>query len=153
FAGFGEIHKAGHFFWKFQDPAHPEYPGPHHPLATAYDEIYRVLDRELARVCASAGEDIDIVVVADRGMRANYRGDHLVIPLLRQWGLFASDKESARNVQEPHSADELRALENASEPLVRRIKRHVPVALRPLLRRLGGFDMDWSRIKVFPLPE
>ncbi len=151
FSGFSEVHKGGHFFWAFQDPTHPEYRGAEHPLANALEELYVALDRELADLCARAGDDVNVVLVADRGMRANHRGDHLVATLLNRWGL--SGFEPTPLSSEPRSADDVRRLTQAPVPLLRRLKRRVPPLLRPLLRRLGGFERDWSGSKVFQVPE
>ncbi len=152
FAGFGEIHKGGHFFWKYQDPQHPDYEGSQHPLATALEELYETLDSELLNISAMAGEATNIIVVTDRGMRANYRGNHLIVPILRKLGLYGAPDAQSHS-KTISSVDELRSATRAREPVLRRLKQHVPVALRPLMRRLGGFAMDWSRIRVFPVPE
>ena len=151
FAGFGELHKAGHFFWQYQDPSHPNYAGADHPLASALVELYQQLDRELAVVCASAGEGGDVVVVADRGMRANFRGDHLMVPFLQRLGLYG--RAAAEISSAFADTEEQRSAFGKPEPLLRRIKRRVPVAIRPLMRRLAGFELDWDDIKVFPMSE
>ena len=152
FAGFGEIHKGGHFFWRYHDPRHLDYAGPQHPLANALEELYPALDRELAHICATAGDDTNIIVATDRGMRANYRGDHLIVPILRRLGLFAQET-NVSNAPTLNGVEDLRAVKRRPEPLLRRIKRHLPVALRPVVRRLAGREAAWSSIKVFPVPE
>jgi predicted AlkP superfamily phosphohydrolase/phosphomutase len=151
FSGFGEVHKGGHFFWAFQDPTHPDHCGAEHPLANALEELYIALDRELADVHAHAGPDVNMIIIADRGMGANHRGDHLVATLLNRWGL--SDFEPKPLASEPQGADDVRRLTQTPVPLLRRFKRRVPPSLRPLLRRLGGFQRDWSGAKVFQVPE
>ena len=85
-------------------------------------------------------------------MRANLRGDHLIEPVLVRLGLLAP---SARPNAMP--ATEGPAPETTApyvKPLSRRIKERIPVALRPLLRRVTGSERyDWSRSRVFPLAE
>jgi len=150
FAGFGEIHKAGHFFWQYQDPTHPGYRGPDHPLAGALADLYQRLDTELRQICADVDEDVNVIVVADRGMRANHRGDHLIAPLLQRWELY-----SPLHTRSTGSSDA--SVDGAREAVgrvsvARRIKQHIPVAMRPMIRRLVGQERaDWRRTQVFPV--
>lgn len=153
FAGFCECHKAGHFLWQFQDADHPGYAGPSHPLAGALDASYIALDRELQETAEAAGEgDLNIVLVADRGMRANLRGDHLIEPLLVRLGLLsmpgggAGAGSTAPTVRSGAAA--------AGRSWKRTVKEHIPVALRPWLRSLLGQDRyDWRHTSVFPVPD
>jgi predicted AlkP superfamily phosphohydrolase/phosphomutase len=150
FVGFGEVHKAGHFFWQHQDPAHPDYPGPEHPLAEALVEQYQALDAECARICAAAGDAVDTLVVSERGMQANLRGDHLVPALLERWGLSAPASRMGSGSTMPAAG----AWSVPRASLAHRIKERIPVALRPLVRKLSGRERaDWEGTKVFQIPD
>jgi predicted AlkP superfamily phosphohydrolase/phosphomutase len=151
FVGFSEVHKGGHFFWKYQDPRHPDYSGDVHPLSSALVELYQTLDRECARVCEAAGEDVDLLVASDRGMAPNYRGDHLVGQVLERLRLFQGPRQIRRAGAR---TDDASTWTSTREPLARRVKRLTPVAFRSQLRRLTGRGRaDWNATKVFQIAE
>ncbi len=158
FAGFGEVHKGGHFFWQYQDPDHPNYAGPDHPLAPVLTELYQLLDAECAHICAEAGEDVNVVVIADRGMEANYRADHLVPRLLERWGLYAPSSDVTTSEGPPAvvagAPDAQVEWMSQPESLSRRLKKHLPVSLRPLVRRLTGRERAlWRDTRAFQVAE
>lgn len=151
FAGFCEVHKAGHFFWKYHDSSHPEHPGNNHPLSNALTRHYRHLDNRLQQVVAAAGGDTDILIVADRGMRANLRGNHLIETLLVKLGLLKPARGSV-TASAGLEGDQTRAAHGKLTG--RRIKEQIPVVLRPWVRRLAGKERyDWTATRVFPLAE
>ncbi|MFX8075121.1 hypothetical protein ABTK71_19565, partial [Acinetobacter baumannii] len=59
------------------------------------------LDRQLAELTSLLRPGDNLVLFADHGMQANYRGDHFVVPILQKLGLCAPDQipvlESSRN--------------------------------------------------------
>ena len=149
FAGFCEIHKAGHFFWQYQDPSHPQYAGINHPLSPALDALYERFDEQMMEISKKAGSDTNIIVVADRGMRSNFRGDHLVQRMLIRLGLLVLRDATSTLTTGDATGERLEIPD-----WQRRLKNRIPVALRPTLRRLLGKEVtDWHRTKVFRIPD
>jgi predicted AlkP superfamily phosphohydrolase/phosphomutase len=155
FAGFSEVHKGGHFFWKYQDPNHPDYAGPDHPLSGALIEMYQALDRECAQICAEAGEDVNHVIVSDRGMSANYRGDHLVPRVLERLGLYIGALGEEAGSHDENGADVTQHAQKPQSPsLVNRLKEHLhPVVLSSLRRLTGRERADWAKTRVFQIAD
>ena len=156
FAGFSEVHKAGHFFWKYQDPHHHEYAGPDHPLSSALIEVHQALDRECAQICAEAGDDVNTIIASDRGMRANYRGDHLLPRVLERLGLFVGANGAVSAVDPEGNEDNGtdRPHGPRAPSLAHRLKAHVPDALMPWVRRLTGRERaNWARTRVFRIAD
>ncbi len=150
FVGFGEVHKGGHFFWQYQDPQHPGYAGADHALSSALIDLYQEVDQVCARICAAAGEGANTVIVADRGMRANYRGDHLVDSMLQRLDLYAPLAGGAAGTSDVADSE----WTEKSQSLAQRIKHRLPVGLRPLVRKLTGRERaDWRNTQVFRVAE
>ncbi|MCA9607426.1 MAG: alkaline phosphatase family protein [Myxococcales bacterium] len=61
---FGESDTAAHHLWAFHDPRSPRH-RPGAPFALA--NVYRALDRAVARLVAEAGEDVEVTLVSDHG--------------------------------------------------------------------------------------
>jgi predicted AlkP superfamily phosphohydrolase/phosphomutase len=61
------VDRVQHAFWKYYDPAHPQYPGPGNPYADVIPEYYRLVDAERGRLLAGLGDDVSIVVASDHG--------------------------------------------------------------------------------------
>jgi predicted AlkP superfamily phosphohydrolase/phosphomutase len=55
-----------HGFWRFYDPAHPDYV-PGNPYEQGFRDYYRALDAEIAALVEPLGEQDAIVVVSDHG--------------------------------------------------------------------------------------
>jgi len=155
FAGFSEVHKGGHFFWQYQDPNHPKYAGAEHPLAGALVELYRVLDDECASICEAAGEDTNVLIVSDRGMGPNYRGDHLVEPVLERLGMYAASSGTRADLLETDDTSGTHSPETSGPAsIARRLKRHLPIAIRPLIRRLTDRERaNWAKTSVFQIAD
>ena len=50
-AGFSEAHCAGHHFWKFLNPTHPDYDlSDRHGLGDTVASVYRAIDREIGDI-------------------------------------------------------------------------------------------------------
>ena len=82
FFGFGELHKAWHFFWRFHDRTHPEFTDAEPQLVDSLRAMYEEMDRALGSVLSQLDNKDDLIVVTDRGMYADHRGDHLVDAIL-----------------------------------------------------------------------
>jgi len=89
FFNFSEIHKAGHFLWRFHDRKHFEFTDSEPALVDSLRDTYEELDRTLGRVIAELDENDDLILFTDRGMCANHRGDHLVDEILLRLQLAA----------------------------------------------------------------
>jgi predicted AlkP superfamily phosphohydrolase/phosphomutase len=82
FFNFAELHKAGHFFWKFHDRTHPDHTNQEPELLNALRELYEAMDRAVGELLEHLVGSDDIALVTDRGMYADHRGDHLLERLL-----------------------------------------------------------------------
>lgn len=170
FVVFGEPHKAGHHLWKFMDPTHPDHEDAEPYLRDAVLAIYQQIDRQLGELAACLSPHDNLLVFSDHGMQANYRGDHLISPLLQKLGLCAPGQrpviESAKEVAEgdapeddiaasaaaaPKTAAARKSLRKLAPALVRKL---APEFVRNQLRRRFGAAsrIDWSRTRVFHLP-
>jgi predicted AlkP superfamily phosphohydrolase/phosphomutase len=161
FFNFAELHKAGHFFWRFHDRAHPEFTTAEPQLVDSLREMYEHLDKAVGAVLAEVGDGDELVVITDRGMYGEHRGDHLVDEALLKLDL-ASPRgpivdRGARGARRSWPA---RLLGGAT---ARRVYRYVgnrvlpePVreALSPLHRAAIGAlpPFDWKKTRVFRLP-
>ena len=94
FYNFAELHKAGHFFWKFHDRSHPDFSSEEPQLQNALREVYADMDRAIGSVLEQLGTNDDLVLVTDRGMYADYRGDHLIEKVLLKLELAVPRGES-----------------------------------------------------------
>lgn len=158
FVVFGEPHKAGHFLWKYMDPAHPDHVPAEPYLRDSLLGIYQALDRELAALAAQLAPNDNLLVFSDHGMQANYRGDHFITPILQRLGLCP-----------PHQAPILEKLLPPAQLAIgsaagmhrstwiqvkQTAKGLAPQGLSTYLRhRFGAAALiDWSRTRVFQLP-
>jgi len=155
---FSELHKAGHFFWKFHDRKHPEYTEAEPALVDSLRECYEDMDRALGTMLAHLRGTDDLVVVADRGMYANHRGDHLIDDTLIKLDLATPRGKMAA----PSRFRALRARMLAGKQ-ARQVYHYIayqilPDAVResllPLHRATIGSQppFDWNRTRVFRLP-
>jgi predicted AlkP superfamily phosphohydrolase/phosphomutase len=157
FFNFAEIHKAGHFFWRFHDRAHPDFTEAEPRLVDALRDIYEATDRALGEVLANLDSTDDLIVVTDRGMYANHRGDHLVDPVLMKLGVAVP--RGTRKPKPPPDAGHVRLPSGRrAKSFYRAIGRALPEswyqALLPFHRAaIGGSPAwDWQETRVFRLP-
>ena len=57
---------AGHAFWRYADPAHPEHIRDH-PYGVAFRRFYERLDDEIGRLLQLFDSDTSVLVVSDHG--------------------------------------------------------------------------------------
>ncbi|MBV8740767.1 MAG: alkaline phosphatase family protein [Sinobacteraceae bacterium] len=151
---YGEAHKAGHHFWKYMDPNHPDHITAEPALRHGIRDIYQLIDRHLGVLAQQVTERDNFVLFSEHGMQANYRGDQFVLPILERLGLCASasgaQAEGAAVVTTSRGSrgGGLRAA------LHRLLKTTAPPsAVRSLRTRFGAASgIDWSRNRVFQLP-
>ncbi len=89
---FSEMHKAAHWFWKYMDANHVDHEDSPPALRESVRRVYEGVDRELAALAALLGPRDNLVVFAEQGMQANYRGDHLAESILEALGLLVRDR-------------------------------------------------------------
>jgi predicted AlkP superfamily phosphohydrolase/phosphomutase len=147
---FPEVHRGGHFLWHTAEPEAPMYadlrdaPRPENDVG----ELYRELDRQVARLVEAAGEGTAVIVFGLHGMEPGRGVPPVLEPLLAGMGLAHLDDATGRR----------RALVNG-------LKKRLPAALRnayrssvPLATRSqwGKASLlpayDWSRTRAFSLP-
>ena len=163
FVSFGELHKAGHFFWRFHDRQHPDFTDADPQLVDALLASYQHMDRALGSVLQQLGSDDDLILLTDRGMYADHRGDHLVDEVLLKLGLAVQRGEPpaaaggpARPIS-PSLRNRLlasRAAKQVYRHVATRLPHKIREALLPLHRAVTGGPRpwDWTRTRVFRLP-
>jgi predicted AlkP superfamily phosphohydrolase/phosphomutase len=158
FFGFGELHKAGHFFWRFHDRTHPEFTDAEPELVDSLRAMYEEMDRALGSVLSQLDDADDLIVVTDRGMYADHRGDHLIDPILLKLGLAVQRASSTALPESKSLRSRLlhgRSVTNVSRWVARRlISDKMREALLPFYRTAvgGAPPLDWTRTRVFRLP-
>ncbi|MEE8123249.1 MAG: alkaline phosphatase family protein [Alphaproteobacteria bacterium] len=81
---FGDSHCVGHQCWHIHDPTHPR-----HDAALAgrvgdpLRDVYAAIDAAVARLLERAGPEATRIVFVGSGMEANYTGDLVLDPILR----------------------------------------------------------------------
>jgi predicted AlkP superfamily phosphohydrolase/phosphomutase len=151
---YGEAHKAGHFLWKYMDPSHPDHVAVEPYLRDGMRDVYQLIDRHLGELAQQVTQRDNLIIFTEHGMQANYRGDHLVVPILERLGSCApahgapTDVGSVKLWRTGSMSGQIRA---ALHSLLRRVAPES--AVRKLRGRFGAASrIDWSRNKVFQLP-
>lgn len=152
-AVYGEPHKAGHFFWKYLDPQHPDHVPGVPDMHTAILAQYQLIDRELAALAKMLRPQDNLVIFADHGMQANYRGEHFMDLILERLGLC----EARRARLWGGSSDSGRVdvvRRGVKRSLHRLLRRIAPAKVTSRLRRKFGAAsrIDWSRTRAIALP-
>jgi len=157
FVVFAEPHKAGHFFWKYMDATHVDHVPAEPYLRDALLSIYQLVDRKLAELASLLTEQDNLIVLADHGMQANYRGDHLVGAVLERLGLSGAGGAVSLEASVPAPT----ATQGVSRHSMRlrsfvgrAAKRMLPPLLQRGLRSRFGVAarIDWSQVQAFQLP-
>jgi predicted AlkP superfamily phosphohydrolase/phosphomutase len=157
FVNFAEAHKAGHFFWKFHDRTHPDFTAAEPQLTDSLREVYQEMDRAIGSVLEQLGGDDELVLVTDRGMYAEYRGEHLVERILLKLDLAVPRGRAAEKSSESWRTRVLasgrvrEALRFVGQKL---LPESVRQALLPFHRAAVGDSapLDWRKTQVFAIP-
>lgn len=152
-AVYGELHKAGHFLWKYMDPRHPDHDPAANDMHGSLLSLYRRMDAALAEIAAALRPDDNLVVFSDHGMQANYRGEHFMETLLERLHLCPSGQARlGRTADDATPAG--RARQKARQLVHNALRKFAPRELtRRLRKRFGaGARVDWSRTQAFILP-
>jgi len=157
FYNFAELHKAGHFFWKFHDRQHPDFTDREPQLQHALREVYADMDRAIGSVLEQLGSSDDLILVTDRGMYADYRGDHLIEKVLLKLELAVPRGPSHENRGESwrtrllNQREMRKALRFVGQKLLPESMRQ---ALLPFHRAAVGESapLDWRKTHVYAMP-
>jgi predicted AlkP superfamily phosphohydrolase/phosphomutase len=120
--------------------------------------MYEHMDRALGSVLDQLEPDDDLIVVTDRGMYADHRGDHLVDAILLKLGLAV--QRATATVTPATKSLRSRLLSARSVTRVYRwvarrlLSDKLREALLPFYRKAIGAapPWDWTRTRVFRLP-
>jgi predicted AlkP superfamily phosphohydrolase/phosphomutase len=152
---FGEPHKAGHFFWKYMDSSHPDHVPAEQDLRGALLAQYERIDKECADLVARLTPRDNLIVFADHGMQANYRGEHFVPAILRRLGLCKTERNARLSNAGAGSSTAIESVGLAMRRMAHGIVRRVapPSVTQRLRAKFGaGALVDWSTTRVFSLP-
>jgi predicted AlkP superfamily phosphohydrolase/phosphomutase len=151
---YGEAHKAGHFFWKYMDPNHPDHVAVEPYLRDGIRDIYQLIDTTLGELAKQVTERDNLVIFTEHGMQANYRGDQFVTPILERLGLCApvQGPQADAGAVKPEGPGSTGA--RVRSVLHKLLKQVAPESVvRKLRHRFGASShIDWSRNRVFQLP-
>jgi predicted AlkP superfamily phosphohydrolase/phosphomutase len=150
---FAEVHRTAHDLWHTVEPGHPLYKGlPPDAGSPGLLDVYREVDRQIGRLCDTAGEDAAIVVFSLHGMRPARGIAGLLQPALQDLG-FAQPARTVGSIGSLRHAA-LAGVKRSTPLAVKQIyHRRVPretrdrVAARTMLPAL-----DWSQTRAFSLP-
>jgi predicted AlkP superfamily phosphohydrolase/phosphomutase len=131
--GFSETHCAGHQFWHFHDPNHPQHdPADRFGLRNALRDVYQAVDAAIGSLLEAAGPQTAVIVFSGHGMRPQYHGRELLPALLKMWGMLQDD--------------------NIAPDLSRRERVHVRKSLTKRLRDKIPMPWQYAVKKLLPAP-
>ena len=154
--GVAETHWAGHFFWHFLEPDHPDHdPALATQFADAMLEVYQATDRVVGQLAEAAG-DAAFLVFSNTGMGPNYSGLHLVPQILEKLG-YAGTSAAAKRGWLPGARWGTQSVKRVEELVgtstIERVKRLVPERTWDTwTRRLLNAGSGWSRSRAFSVP-
>lgn len=147
-ATFTEAHAVGHHFWDVEFA--PSAPRPRGASTSPVRDVYRAIDRELAKLLDVLDlTTTTLIVMSGHGMGRNVYGWHLIEPFLRSQGLLVAPPPTARSV--------LGRLRSACPAWIRRsVSRRLPHTLRTSMSQYwlaGGVDRRRARAFALPLDQ
>jgi predicted AlkP superfamily phosphohydrolase/phosphomutase len=152
---FPEVHQASHLLWHTIDPIHPAHNGAGETsiVTRGLLDIYREVDRQIARLVDAAGPETTVLVFSLHGMRAREGIPTILDPLLQSLGFASVKSWGGRSWSErAHSA--VAAIKQRTPPRLKRLYHRL--ASRSIMVRFVQQGMmptyDWSRTVAFPLP-
>lgn len=156
-AVFGETDWAQHFFWKFQEPHHPDYrPGEAERYGDTILRVYQKVDEITGKIMDRYPE-ATILIVSDHGGALNPRGEELLARWLEELGLLTYD----RNRRKSPVRFVKRSLNYLAGAVYHSMLRHLSSSTKmklagklPRLREgviyaMQFGDIDWRRTKAF----
>ena len=154
---FGETHPAGHHFWRFLEPTHPDYCW--HPEASqALLEVYIAVDRAVGEIVQRYGHQANCFVFSGHGMMADYHPHTILEDLLSRMGLTVPT-QSLSNDSDSYYPSSPRALlgtlsQALPEPIKQFASRYVlPSRIQEYCMLAKVFrGIDFSKTRAFALP-
>jgi len=103
FAGFSEMHCAGHHFWRFHDALDPQHDATDSAgLRDTVEAVYRAVDREVAEILRLAGPNTRCLLFAGHGMGTLQHASWNLQEIL---DLLGFGKDGTRRMPESRAAD------------------------------------------------
>ncbi len=141
--------RAQHTFWRYIDPARPDY-DPSHEFAKTVDETYVALDRELGRLCDALGPDTTVYVMSDHGGGPLHR-----VLLINAWlkaeGYLATviPPFKKRMIRSAFKTAYLLGKRFLPQGLRARIAGRVDAGRKTTMKFMRPTEMNWARTKAF----
>jgi predicted AlkP superfamily phosphohydrolase/phosphomutase len=153
---FTEVHHVSHYLWHTVAPGDAIYGGLEErtrAAAPALEDIYREVDRQVARLVSAAPEGAAVLVFSLHGMRPTRGIPSLLGPLLCEGG-FARLADWRAQTWRGRAVSGLAALKRSMPAPVKRLYyRTLPqTATQKLARPTMMPAYDWSRTRAFALP-
>jgi predicted AlkP superfamily phosphohydrolase/phosphomutase len=123
-------------------------------MHTAILAQYQLIDRELAALAKMLRPQDNLIIFADHGMQANYRGEHFMELMLKRLGLCESVGRARLGGEASESAPSDVARRKVRRLLHRLVRRIVPANVTSKLRGKFGAAarINWSRTRAIALP-
>jgi predicted AlkP superfamily phosphohydrolase/phosphomutase len=145
--------KVQHHFWKYIDPARPEYHA-HLPYSNAIFQVYEEIDKSIKKLLETAG-DVSVIIMSDHGAGPSTRRTMYINRWLNKEGFLHykdSGKVSSRLGQMKYNL--LEQTTNEIKKLLPRKTKEFMIRMFPKIRDkvdsvllLPG--IDWSRTKAY----
>lgn len=152
---FTEVHHTAHHLWHTVAPEDPMYAGrvDAPDVRPGLVDLYREIDRQIARIIDAAGPDTAVIAFSLHGMKPGLGIPMIHRPLLEAVGFAATTRWRGASWGERGAA------------VLGAVKRRAPAWARALYHRTTSYKArrrvaqptilppyDWSRTRVFPLP-
>ena len=153
---FTEVHHASHYLWHTLAPGHPVYgegPVRRRGVTPTLEDVYREVDRQVARLVAASPEGAAVLVFSLHGMRPTRGITSFLAPLLCEAG-FARPADWRTQTWRERAVSGLAALKrNMPAPVKRLYYRTLPqTATQRLAQPTMMPAYDWARTRAFALP-
>ena len=161
FAGFAEMHLAGHYFWHLTDEKNPNYDeGIAKICGDTILKIYMEVDNSINGIMKKY-PDATYFIFSNSGMGPNYSGQHLIPQILKRMGLAGNaetqnnksiyDKISPAKKWGPYALKKIETI--TSSVLIEKAKNMVPAKLWDRwTRRILAVGNNWNHCKAFHVP-
>jgi len=161
FGVFSESHCAGHQFWHFMDPRHPQHdPKASEALRSAIRDVYRAIDAGVGTILGSVGAGTHVLLLLSHGMGPYYAGSHLLDLVIERLGVNGTCAAAPASRAEGTTAGvstpgrllwTLRYL--LPYELRLELKSRFPKPVATLRRWIGRPDSNpWCRMRAFAFP-
>jgi len=152
-----ELHAAGHRFWHFADPAHPEHdPNAPAELKEGMLDVAKALDRGIGDVLAAIPQNATLIVFSLHGMMPEYTLTDVLPRFLERWSGIAKGEDLPSGTTSLKSEFLSWLRQVIPDSLRSHLKIYAPYSLRQNFRAhhyMAVFGQKyWSRMRAFALP-